>query len=341
MALALALLAIFLLIIIRKALLRKMTVVAERTANQVDDLVVEIIRRTRFFFFLILAVYLGSQFIALPATPRLFVGKLLILSVLLQGAIWGNGLFGAWRQRMRKIRREEDPASLTTYAALGFLLKIILWTTVLLLALDNLGVDITALVAGLGVGGIAVALALQNILGDLFASMSILLDKPFVIGDFIIVDNLMGRVEHIGLKTTRVRSLGGEQLVFSNSDLLKSRIKNFERMAERRVVFSLGVIYQTPPDKLALIPGIVQRAVEDQNLARFDRCHFKEFGDFALLFEAVYYISSPDYNVYMDVHQAVNLAIIRRFQEEAIEFAYPTQLVLLKAEGNPESAPKI
>ena len=208
--------------------------------------------------------------------------------------------------------------------------RLILWVIVLLLVLDNLGVNITGLVAGLGIGGIAVALALQNILGDLFASLSIVLDKPFVIGDFVVVDTLSGTVEHIGLKTTRIRSLSGEQLIFSNNDLLKSRIRNYKRMSERRIVFSFGVVYQTPLEKLKAVKEIVGDIIEKVENARFDRVHFKEYGDSALNFEVVYFVSTPDFNIYMDVQEVINLEIFRRFQEEGIEFAYPTSTVYVQ-----------
>jgi small-conductance mechanosensitive channel len=201
------------------------------------------------------------------------------------------------------------------------------------MVLDNVGIDVTALVAGLGVGGIAVALAVQNVLGDLFASLSIALDKPFTLGDFLIIDDYMGSVEHIGLKTTRIRSLSGEQLVFSNTDLLKSRIKNYGRMFERRVVFKIGVTYQTPRDKIELIPTIIREAIESQEPVRFDRSHFQAYGDFSLLFETVYYVLKPDYNLYMDIQQAINLEIHRRFEQESIEFAYPTQTLILQGQG--------
>jgi small-conductance mechanosensitive channel len=178
-----------------------------------------------------------------------------------------------------------------------------------------------------------VALAIQNILGDLFASLSIVLDKPFVIGDFIIVGDLMGTVEKIGLKTTRVRSLSGEQLVFGNHDLLQSRIRNFKHLFERRILFSFGVIYQTPHDKLAAIPGMVREIIESLEDTRFDRAHFKEYGDFSLNFEVVYYVLKPDYNAYMDTQQAINLALYQRFQQAGIEFAYPTQTLFITREG--------
>jgi small-conductance mechanosensitive channel len=213
----------------------------------------------------------------------------------------------------------------------------VLWAVVALLALDNMGFDITALVAGLGVAGIAVGLAVQNILGDLFASLSIVLDKPFVIGDFIVVDNLPGTVERIGIKTTRVRSLSGEQLVFSNADLLKSRIRNYRRMTERRVVFSVGVTYETGEEKLGTIPGILRGIVEAQGNVRFDRAHFQSFGDSALVFEVVYYILTPDYSRYMDIQQEINFAIHRRFTAEGISFAYPTRTLWLRNAGTQAS----
>ncbi|HLF22448.1 MAG TPA: mechanosensitive ion channel family protein, partial [Burkholderiales bacterium] len=167
--------------------------------------------------------------------------------------------------------------------------------------------------------------AVQNILGDIFASLSIALDKPFVIGDFIVVDDALGTVEYIGLKTTRVRSLSGEQIVFSNADLLKRRIRNYKRMAERRVEFRFGVVYGLPSEQLARIPVMVREIVEQQPKTRFDRVHFKEYGDSALVFEVVYSVLDADYNVHMDIRQAINLALYRCFREHGIEFAFPTR----------------
>lgn len=334
-ALGVVLISFLVLSVAKKIGGRKAAALAQRTATEFDDFVVELVRRTKYVFLLLVSIFIGSQFLVLPGTAKLFVRRLTFLTFLVQVAIWGNALYECWRGRIQRRKGHEDPASLATYTAFGFLVRLALWTILVLLALDNLGINITALVAGLGVGGIAVALAVQNILGDLFASMSILLDKPIVIGDFIVVDNLMGTVEHIGLKTTRVRSLGGEQLIFANSDLLKSRIKNYQRMEERRVVFSLGVVYPTRPERLAAIPGIIKEIIEAQPLVRFERSHFKVFGNFSLDFENVYYIKSPDYTTYMDVQEAINLAICSRFQKEGIQFAYPTQRVLIKRDADP------
>lgn len=192
---------------------------------------------------------MASYAITLKPSIDVLWQKTVILILILQGGLWASaGISFALRQTIEK-RMERDLSSTTTITFLGFVARLLLWIIVLLLILDNMGVNITGLVAGLGIGGIAVALAVQNILGDLFASLSIVLDKPFVIGDFVVVDSLSGTIEHIGLKTTRIRSLGGEQLVFSNNDLLKSRIRNYKRMSERRIVFSFGVVYQTPLEK--------------------------------------------------------------------------------------------
>lgn len=223
-----------------------------------------------------------------------------------------------------------SPGTAGTLAGLRWLILFVAYVLILLLALQNIGVDVTSLIAGLGIGGIAVALAMQNILGDLFASLTIAMDRPFVIGDFIVVGSDMGTVENIGLKTTRVRSLSGEQLVFGNADLLSSRIRNYKRMRERRVVFGFGVVYATPPETLEAINALVRGAVEAQTNVRFDRCHFHRFGASSLEFEAVYYINSPDYNAHMDAQQAVHLSIVRAFRDGNIEFAFPTQMLYLQ-----------
>jgi len=329
-AAGLALLLFFTFIFIKAFVQRKLTQLAKKTKTDIDDLLVDFLSRTKFFMMMVLAILIASYFLKLPALAAGILSSVLILTLLLQGGIWGAGIINFLTERYKKEKLSEDAASATTFSALGFLGKIVMWTALLLLALDNLGFNITTLVAGLGISGIAIALAIQNILGDLFASLSIVLDKPFVLGDFIIVDNYLGAVEHIGLKTTRIRSLSGEQLIFSNTDLLKSRIRNYKRMAERRVVFALGVTYQTAADKLEKIPGMIRTMIEAQELTRFDRAHFKEYGNFSLNFEIVYWIATPDYNSYMDTQQTINLMIYRRFAEEGIEFAYPTQTLFLE-----------
>ena len=206
-----------------------------------------------------------------------------------------------------------------------WVVQLMIWAATVLFIFDNLGINITAFVASLGIGGVAVALAAQSVLGDAFSSFAIFLDKPFQVGDFIIVGDLLGTVEQVGFKTTRIRSLGGEQLIFSNSDLTSSRIKNYKRMRERRVVFSLGVIYQTPLEKVKALPPMIKRVVDEHEHARFDRAHFKSFGDFALIYEVVYYVLRPDYNTYMDLQQSMNFRLMEEFEKAGPEFAYPTQ----------------
>jgi small-conductance mechanosensitive channel len=293
-------------------------------------MLLEAVRKTNWLFLLIVALFFGSIILELSVRSDKFIYITVIIALLLQGGLWTVSVLRISMETYRQQQLGKDPANVTTLNLLNFIGRIIIWTIVLLLVLDNLGINITALVAGLGVGGIAVALALQTILGDLFASLSIVLDKPFVVGDFLIIEDLLGSVEYVGLKTTRLRSLSGEQLIFSNADLLKSRIRNFGRMYERRVQFDIGVTYQTPRSKLIKIPEIIREAVEKQDKTRFDRSHFKAYGDFSLLFESVYYVNGPDYNQYMDVQQAINLHIHERFEQEEIEFAYPTQMLYVK-----------
>jgi small-conductance mechanosensitive channel len=302
---------------------------AARTETTWDDAFVELLRDTRWLFLLIIALFAGALLLTLPERVRGITNSVVIVALLVQAGAWLNAAILFWVEGYRKRKLTEDPASVTTMSAVGFVGRLVLWSVILLLVLDNLGMDVTALVAGLGVGGIAVALAVQNILGDLFASLSIVLDKPFTVGDFLVIGDYMGSVEYIGLKTTRIRSLSGEQLVFSNADLLSSRIRNYGRMFERRVLFNIGVTYQTPRAQLVKIPAIIREAVEAQTKTRFDRSHFKEYGDFSLNFESVYYVLGADYNIYMDIQQAINLRIHERFEEEAIEFAYPTQTLHL------------
>ena len=292
------------------------------------ELAASLIERLSLPLMAILSIFVGSRFLDLSAKTEQWLSAIAVIAVIIQAARWGNALVEFWLNRylLKQASAEGEGMTKTSLRAVGFVCRLVIIAVAVLLALDNIpGVEITALVASLGIGGIAVAIAVQNVLADLFASLSIVLDKPFAIDDFIIVDNHMGSVEYIGLKTTRLRSLSGEQLIFSNSDLLKSRIRNYKRMAERRVAFSIGVVYQTTHDKLGKIPDIIRQIIELQESVRFDRAHFQGFGESALNFEIVYYVLSPDYGVYMDIQQAINLAIYERFEQQKIAFAYPTR----------------
>jgi len=213
---------------------------------------------------------------------------------------------------------------------INFVARIVIWSLVVLVALDNLGVNITALLAGLGVGGVAVALALQNVLGDLFASLSIALDKPFVVGDNLNIDTYTGVVEHIGIKTTRLRSENGEQIILSNADILKSRVRNYGRMPEQRVLTTLRMRYDTPVEKLEAIPPLLESIVRAQPNARFDRCHLKLLGESSVQFELSYFAQQPKLNPMLDLQQIVNFKILEEFRSLDVEFAIPAQRVVLE-----------
>ncbi|HEY5690163.1 MAG TPA: mechanosensitive ion channel family protein [Cyclobacteriaceae bacterium] len=209
-------------------------------------------------------------------------------------------------------------------------INILIWSLGLVFLFDNLGYDVTAIITGLGIGGLAVALAAQTILGDLFNYFVIFFDRPFEIGDFIVVDDKRGNVEYVGIKTTRIKSISGEQIIISNSDLTNSRVHNFKRMEKRRILFTLGVTYQTTPAQLKEIPEIIKKIITDQPDAQMDRCHFSSYGDFSLNFETVYFVNEPDYAKYMDIQQSINVQIFEAFAEKHIEFAYPTQTIFVE-----------
>ncbi len=303
--------------------------------SALQELAPELMRRTYWLLLLLPAVFLGT----LPLAPSRHVyatlRTLAILAVLLQVALWATVGIEIWMGRVRRRRLEQDAASATLVGSLNFILRLVLWVFIVLLALDNLGVNVTALVAGLGVGGIAVALALQNILGDILASLSIAIDKPFVLGDTIQVDNFVGTVEDVGLKTTRLRSLSGEQLIFANSDLLKSRIRNLKRMTDRRVVLAFGIDDQTRADQVEKIPPLLRALLEAQPGVRFDRAHLKGFGQGSLDLEAVYHLANPDYNLYMDTQEAILLALMRALEHAGIRLAQPDRTLWIAAEAEP------
>jgi small-conductance mechanosensitive channel len=333
-----AVLVALLIVAAVRTIIRRRFAAAAETKTDADDWAYEIADRTRLWLLLFPLLAAATGGIDLPGKTASWIRTLGHLGLIAQVAYWAAGMVHlAWR-RYGRSRIETDPSAVTTVYAFRIASLAALWTIAVLVAIDNLGFDVTALVAGLGIGGVAIALALQSILGDLFASLSIVVDKPFVVGDFIRVGDDLGAVERIGLKTTRVRSLSGEQLIFSNADLLKSRIRNYQRMAERRVVFRAGVVYQTTAATLRRIPKMVREIIESRPLTRVDRTHFAEIAASDYVFEFVYYVLSPDYNVYMDTQQAINLAIVERFESEGIELAYPTRTIMLSgvAEGERE-----
>lgn len=332
-ALAIALVVLGALELAKKLITRHVSALAVGRGGGVYTLVVELLEKTRFSVLVVLSLYAGTLDLSFPRKTEFILNAAALIAFLVQTALWGNAAITFWLENYRTRKLKEDAIGVTMVAAMAFFVRVLLWALIALIVLDYFGINITALVAGLGVGGIAVALAVQNILKDLFSSLSIVLDKPFVIGDLIAVDSFTGTIEDIGMKTTRVRSISGEKLIFPNSSLLDSRIRNYRDQRERRVVFSIGVVYQTPPEKVRAIPGIIREIIEERENTRFERSHFNSFGDSSLGFETVYWVTVPDYNVHMDTQQEIYLALLDRFEQEGIEFAYPTQTLVFQKDA--------
>jgi small-conductance mechanosensitive channel len=316
-------------LVVRRIVVARLGKIAARTPNRIDDLIVEIVARTRAFVLAIVALLIASRWLRLPShadTLLITAGK---LALLLQAALWATGAVDFWAKEYRERPASSgNRAGIATIQALGIGAKAVIWLLIGFSALKTFGIDVTALVTGLGISGIAIALAVQNILGDLLAALSIVFDKPFDVGDTIVVDQITGTVEHIGLKTTRIRSISGEQIILGNADLLRSRLRNMKRMYQRRAVFHLDVVYDTPPDVVARIPHLLQEIVTAQTPVKFDRSHVATFTESAVRVETVYFVLDPDYNRYMDIQQAIYLAVLRRFAAEKIAFAFPTRTMV-------------
>lgn len=286
--------------------------------------------QTRSLFLLALASFVAILTFARSETWFSLSKDVFFLLGMVQIWFWVQKFIGIYVDRKTHLLSDEDRAKSTSFRALAFVAYLIVFSVLLLFTLDNFGVNITTLIAGLGVGGVAVALAVQNILGDLFASITIILDKPFVVGDLIVVGDVTGRIETIGIKTTRVRSLSGEIVVFSNADLLQSRIRNYHSVYERRLFFTFGVVYETPRHKLAAIPDMVKKIISELSEARLERVHFTRFGESSLDFEVVFYSLRPDLNFSLECQERVNLRLLEEFEKESIEFAYPTRTLLVQ-----------
>jgi len=323
--------------IIELIVLKKLTAWAKKTKTTVDDFLVEMTKKTVLPLLYYLVFYSSIRVLTLGRSAKkafdiIGIALLTVFVIRFVIALINYVLLRYW------MKKEEDETKKRTVKAIMPIVKVVLWGVGITFLLDNLGIRISTVIAGLGIGGIAVALAAQAILGDLFSYFAILLDKPFEIGDFIVIDNFMGNVEHVGIKTTRIRSLTGEQLVFSNTDLTNSRVRNYKRMERRRVLFRIGVTYDTGLENLKAIPGIIRGIIESIEDTLVDRVHFASFGDYSLIFEVVYYVLSSDYGKYMDIQQEINLRIMEEFEKRGIEFAFPTQTVYLESqvEGVPE-----
>ncbi|MBA2686035.1 MAG: mechanosensitive ion channel family protein [Gemmatimonadaceae bacterium] len=294
--------------------------------SHLRELFRDLVKRTRPYFILIVALWAGSLALTLSAHHEHVWRLIVLVGTLLQAGVWAGGLVLFWANRFAE-HRAADAGTRMTINVVAIAARLLLWLIVLLVILDNLGINISALVTGLGIGGIAIALAVQNILGDLFAALSIVLDKPFVVGDAISVGDAAGTVEHIGLKSTRLRSDSGEMIIISNGDLLKSRIRNYRGQEKRLVILKFGIAYDTPPEKLARVPQIIRAAVEREKAAKFDRSNITTFGTFAILTETVYSVYRVSYGVYMDTQQRINLEIYKQLAADEIEIAHQAPVV--------------
>ena len=317
-----------LVFVFKHYVLRRLKKWAASTDTTIDDLLVSVVQKTfvPVFYFAVLYLALHTLTLSEAFQQGLKTAAILLLTVLVARAVISAINYGI-RSHMKGA--EASHAGEKQLKGISGLVSFAIWMLALMFMLDNMGVKISAVVAGLGIGGIAVALAAQAVLGDLFSYFVIFFDKPFEIGDFITIDDKLGVVEHVGIKTTRIRALSGEVLVFSNTDLTNSRVHNYKKMERRRVLFKLGVIYQTSAEQLRAIPPMVKAIVEAQEDADFDRGHFASYGDSSLNFEFVYYVTGADYNKYMDIQQAINLDIFDGFAKQKIEFAYPTQTLFV------------
>ena len=319
-----------LLYIIKNVGIARLKTIAEKTETDLDDLVVSLIEKFRWFEYQLAAFYVAVHYLE---RGRAFdkALKLAVLVVFTYRAItMAQSLLSYWIHKIASRQELSGPAKTSVVNSTQVIMRTLVWVAAVLFVLDNLGVNISAVLTGLGIGGVAVALAAQAILGDLFNFFVILLDKPFNIGDFIVSDAVSGNIEHIGLKSTRIRSISGEMVIVSNSNLLGSRIRNYKDLTKRRVVFKTGVVYGTSPALLKKVPGIVKSAVESRPKAEFDRCNLTVCGDFSLDFETVYFLAEPDYNAYVAAHEQVLLALLEGLAAAGAELAYPTRTVLVK-----------
>ncbi len=317
--------------IFKVTIIHRLKVLAQKSKTDIDDLVMSIIENIGWFFYAYTSFYIAHFSLTLPEVAGKVISYLFFVFVIYYAVKSVEGVIDYMGKKF--IAKKSEGEKETDTAALSLLIKLtkgVLWGLAIIIILQNLGYNISALVAGLGVSGVAIAFALQNVLSDIFASFSIYLDKPFQIGDFIIVGEDMGIVKRIGVKSTRIQTLQGQELVVCNKELTESRVHNYKKMQRRRIVFDFGVTHETSSEKLKKVVETIKDIIGNLQITELDRVHFKEFGDFSLIFEVVYYLNSNDYKVYMDTQQEINLQIKAAFEKEEIKLAYPTQTVFLK-----------
>lgn len=319
--------AIGALVLLKRFVIGRYAARTAQTDTSLDDALVEILRRTRFFFILFTALSIAIRVLVIPTEVEKRVSQVAIAALYIQIAIWGGGLVRWWAGQYVEGGRHSDPGSVTAVTALRFVAQAVVWIVIALAVLANFDINVTALVAGLGVSGIAVALAVQSTLSDLLGALNIVMAKPFVVGESITLEGqVSGTVEYVGLRTTRLRSVSGEQVIVPNKKILEGTVRNWTRMTERRVLLTLGAEYETPREVLAEVPRMLREAVEARgDVVRFDRAHLKTLGAYSVDFELVFWVRDPAYGVFMDTQQAVTLEVMRRFAAAGVGFAYPTQ----------------
>ena len=325
-AAGIAVAAFFILLLIRRTVRARYEKLAATPATEFLELPLRVASRTTVLFLLIASLFIGAQWLKLPVTVSKALLTIFTIAVFWQIGLWATVAVVAALARRQRATLATDAAAASSLGIIGFLARATIWSFVLLLTLDNLGIQIKPLLAGLGIGGIAVALAAQNILGDLFASLSITLDRPFVVGDALQVDDFNGTVEYIGVKSTRLRSLSGEQIIMPNANLLSSRVRNHSRLLQRRVVINISVDQQTPVEKLQMIAGKLRELIESHEPIKFDRSHFAKIGPSSFDFEAVYIVMTNDYAKHMDILQDINLRLVEWFNKERIVFSTPQRV---------------
>lgn len=308
------------------------SILVKLNAKKISDILEKVFNKLGLIFYFFLPLYVSISYLNMPEVVNSKILNPLLYFVILYYLMIIIALIIdiIIHRIIIKEEKYDDSMSPSMIISVGMIIKVLLWIVGILAILSNLGFNISALIAGLGIGGIAIAFALQGILGDLFASFSIYVDKPFKIGHFIIVGDDMGVVENIGLRSTKINTLRGEELIISNKELTSARIHNFKKMVNRRVVFKIGIEYSTSLSKCKKAIKNMETAIKTTNDVRFDRVHFTSYGDFSLNYECVYYVLTPDYNKYMDIQQEINLKIKESFEKDKIEFAFPTQTIFVK-----------
>ncbi|HEX8956480.1 MAG TPA: mechanosensitive ion channel family protein [Burkholderiaceae bacterium] len=311
---------------------------------RIAQTVAEVLAATNWLLVGLASIMIGSSALSLSGRWTMVVAHLWFIMLALQTGLWAHRMASIWK---RDHLLERRGTNLVIATLLTSLMHVGVWAIVLLAVLENAGVNITTLIASLGVGGVAIALALQNILGDLFAAISIAVDKPFEVGDSITAGEISGTVERIGMKSTHIRSISGEQIVCSNMNLLKLTIQNFKRMSQRRIVFRLNLSYQTPMELVEKIPGMVRQIIEKFDKVSFGRAHFVRLGASSLEFEVVYTVLDTDYDLYMNIQQDINLGIMRRLSAAGADIALPdgnratySSIALAREQAARNKAPK-